>query len=96
MSLAMSCMLLLCLQSSFVLTCLVISLFLGTDHGSITWLQNFKEPEGQLARWLDKLQEFNFEVEHRRGRKHTNADALSRLPFSQFKRDSTMKNPRQC
>ena len=25
---------------------------LRTDHGSLTWLRNFKEPEGQLARWL--------------------------------------------
>ena len=30
---------------------------LRTDHSSLTWLQNFKEPEGQLARWLEKLQE---------------------------------------
>ncbi|KAL5479835.1 hypothetical protein EMCRGX_G023424 [Ephydatia muelleri] len=27
-----------------------------TDHGSLVWIQNFKEPEGQLARWLEKLQ----------------------------------------
>ena len=26
---------------------------LRTDHGSLTWLQNFKDPEGQLARWLE-------------------------------------------
>ena len=26
---------------------------LRTDHGSLTWLQNFREPEGQLARWLE-------------------------------------------
>ncbi|KAL5466930.1 hypothetical protein EMCRGX_G031093 [Ephydatia muelleri] len=24
---------------------------LRTDHGSLVWLRNFKEPEGQLARW---------------------------------------------
>ena len=30
---------------------------LRTDHGSLTWLQHFKEPEGQLAWWLEKLQE---------------------------------------
>jgi hypothetical protein len=23
-----------------------------TDHNSLTWLMNFKEPQGQLARWL--------------------------------------------
>ena len=26
---------------------------LRTDHSSLQWLQNFKEPEGQLARWLE-------------------------------------------
>ena len=50
---------------------------LRTDHGSLLWLHNFKEPEGQLARWLVKLEEFQFEVVHRKGKAHCNADALS-------------------
>ena len=53
---------------------------LRTDHGSLRWLFNFKEPEGQVARWLEYLSQFNFDIEHREGRKHSNADALSRLP----------------
>ena len=56
---------------------------LRTDHNSLKWLQSFKQPEGQLARWLEKLSEYSFTVEHRHGRKHGNADALSRkLPVS--------------
>ena len=47
---------------------------LRMDHSSLTWLQNFKEPEGQLARWIEKLQEFNFTVIHRQGKKHMNAE----------------------
>ena len=31
-------------------------LLLRSDHGSLHWLQNFKNLEGQLARWLEKLQ----------------------------------------
>ena len=59
---------------------------LRTDHGSLTWLQNFKDPCGQLARWLEQLQEFDFEIIHRRGVKHQNADALSRRPCQQCQR----------
>eukprot|EP00731_Ephydatia_muelleri_P000886 Em0001g886a len=51
---------------------------LRTDHGSLVWIRNFKEPEGQLARWLERLQEYNFTVVHRQGLRHCNADALSR------------------
>ena len=40
---------------------------------------SFKEPEGQLARWLDTLSEYDFEIRHRAGRIHGNADALSRI-----------------
>ena len=56
---------------------------LRTDHGSLQWLHSFKEPEGQLARWLERLQEYDFEIQHRRGSHHQNADALSRHPIHQ-------------
>ena len=26
-----------------------------TDHVSLAWLTNFRNPEGQLARWLEQL-----------------------------------------
>ena len=39
---------------------------------------NFKEHGGQVARWLESLAEYDFEIEHRSGKKHQNADALSR------------------
>jgi hypothetical protein len=52
------------------------------------WLKNFHEPEGQMARWLERLQEFDFSIVHRPGKKHQNADALSRLPCQQCGRDS--------
>ena len=28
---------------------------LRTDHGSLVWLKNFKEPERQLARWSERV-----------------------------------------
>ncbi|KAG1925231.1 thy-1 membrane glycoprotein [Pimephales promelas] len=54
-----------------------------TDHSSLRWLTRMKEPEGQLARWLEKLVEYEFEIVHRPGRFHTNADSLSRRPCRQ-------------
>ena len=51
---------------------------LRTDHSSLRWLMQFKNPSGQLARWLATLAEFHFTIEHRPGQKHANADGLSR------------------
>ena len=65
---------------------------LRTDHGSLVWLKNFKEPEGQLARWLERLQQYDFTIIHRRGRKHCNADAMSRIPCSQCGRSEPNLN----
>jgi hypothetical protein len=41
---------------------------------------SFKILEGQTARCIQRLQEYNFTSQHRQGRKHKNADALSRRP----------------
>ena len=65
---------------------------LRTDHGSLVWLKNFKEPAGQLARWLERLQQYDFTIIHRRGRKHCNADAMSRIPCSQCGRSEPSLN----
>ena len=60
---------------------------LSTDHGSLTRLRNFREPESQLARWLEQLQELDFVIVHRRGSSDTNADGLSRVPCRQCGRE---------
>eukprot|EP00731_Ephydatia_muelleri_P037156 Em0403g5a len=46
-----------------------------TDHASLWWLQSFHEPEGQVARWLECLSEYDFEVVHRPGL----CDAINRM-----------------
>ena len=54
-----------------------------TDHAALKWLHNFKEPEGQIARWLEQLGEYDFTLKHRPGVKHGNADAMSRSPSAE-------------
>lgn len=41
---------------------------------------SFKNPESQVARWLERLQQYNFDFQYRPGRAHKNANALSRRP----------------
>ncbi|CAG2205474.1 Transposon Ty3-G Gag-Pol polyprotein,Transposon Ty3-I Gag-Pol polyprotein [Mytilus edulis] len=59
------------------------SFLVRTYHGALRWLLNFKNPEGQTARWLEFLSSYNFEIQHRAGRQHGNADGLSRRPCTQ-------------
>jgi hypothetical protein len=62
---------LILLESEFPFT-------LVTDHSALKWLMTKREPTGKLLRWVLFLQSMQFEVKHRAGKKHQNADALSR------------------
>ena len=50
------------------------------DHASLKWLTNFKSADGMFARWLATLGKYKYQIVHRKGEHHANADALSRLP----------------
>ena len=62
-----------------------------TDHAALTWLRRTPDPIGQQARWLEQMEEYDFEVEHRPGIRHANADALSRRPCT--KKDCVCQDP---
>jgi hypothetical protein len=50
-----------------------------TDHAALNWLITVKNHQcAQLTRWVLKLAEYEFEIEHKPGKKHVNADCLSR------------------
>lgn len=49
-----------------------------TDHHSLIWLNNLKDPQGRLARWSLRLMPYNFEIFHRKGKFNVVPDMLSR------------------
>ena len=49
-----------------------------TDHSSLQWLKNIKDPTGRLGRWALKLLAYQPEIVHRAGAEHHVPDALSR------------------
>lgn len=49
-----------------------------TDHASLKWLDNLREPTGRLARWAVRLQQFDYKILHRIGKDHVVPDLLSR------------------
>lgn len=51
-----------------------------SDHYSLLWLHNLKEPKGRLARWALRLQPFDFTIIHRKGRENVVPDLISRIP----------------
>lgn len=50
-----------------------------TDHVALKWMFSMKDPNPRLNRWVDYLRGFDFDIVYRPGRKHQDADALSRL-----------------
>ncbi|CAN0027106.1 unnamed protein product, partial [Heterosigma akashiwo] len=51
---------------------------LETDHSALRSILTTRNPEGRLARWVLKLQEFDFEVVYRKGKDHVPPDFMSR------------------
>ena len=53
-----------------------------TDHRALIWMLNWKKPNtSQYCSWIAELELYDFDIEHRKGEQHLNADAMSRYPF---------------
>ena len=53
---------------------------LRTDHMALKALLTSSDPRGKKARWIEVLSDYDFEIVHRKGKAHQNADSLSRSP----------------
>jgi hypothetical protein len=45
-----------------------------TDHKAITWIFNVRDPSSRLMRWKLLLEEYNYEIQYRAGKRNCNAD----------------------
>lgn len=52
-----------------------------SDHASLQWLTNIKNPTGRLARWVLRLSQFDLEMHHIKGADNLLPDLLSRNPY---------------
>lgn len=64
-----------------------------TDHSALAWLMNIQDATGRLARWAIYLQAYEFDIIHRSGRIHSNADTLSRPVFAVTLRSGKQLEP---
>ena len=64
-----------------------------TDHQALTWLFKLKEPNAKLARWKLRLQEFDYKIIYKPGKRNLNADALSRIKINAMETESVIVNP---
>ena len=52
---------------------------LRTDHKALEWILNWKKPNtSQYCMWKSELEVYDFDIQHRKGEMHGNADALFR------------------
>lgn len=50
-----------------------------TNHTALKWLFNKKTLTGRLARWIEELMGYDFQIVHRKGTLNVVPDALSRV-----------------
>jgi len=63
-----------------------------SDHKPLTYLYSLKNPSSRLTRIRLELEEYDFTIEHIKGKDNSGADALSRIDFKDIK---TISNTNQ-
>lgn len=57
-----------------------------TDHHSLQYLLNLKDPNSRLARWQLKMQGYDYVIEYKPGVNIKHVDALSRFPMGMIRK----------
>jgi hypothetical protein len=65
---------------------------LVTDHSALKWMLNKPDPNKRMARWLMTLVDYPYTIKYKQGKRHNNADALSRLIPQQTSLNTTPNN----
>ncbi|RWS03567.1 gag-pol fusion protein-like protein [Dinothrombium tinctorium] len=55
-----------------------------SDHHALCWIRKMKNGNSKLMRWSIELSTYGYYVEYRAGKKHADADCLSRYPSDAF------------
>lgn len=63
-----------------------------SDHKPLTYLYSLKNPSSRLTRIRLELEEYEFVIEHIKGKDNSGADALSRIDFTEIKSIPTTNN----
>ena len=74
-----------------------------TDHKPLTWMFSVKDPSSWLLRWRLLLEEFDYTIQYKAGKRNVNADALSGNPAvstvmitSREKQQKILKEMHEC
>lgn len=57
-----------------------------TDHKPLVYLFTMRNPASKLVRIKLELEEYDFDIIHIKGKDNIQADALSRIPFSEIRK----------
>lgn len=53
-----------------------------TDHKPLVWLFSLKDPNSRLTKWRLRLEEFDYQIQHKMGKEHSVANALSKIEIN--------------
>jgi len=68
-----------------------------TDHSALKYIFTKEEiPEGRRGRWMIYLQQFDFKIEHKAGKKMLHVDYLSRSPLEQPTTQPMINHPEEA